>query len=173
VIAEANLPADHTIIFYGDAAANSSLRRNYHALTNVAVVADVNHVVELGPLSYSRAAKGASIHGRVRTQLHIIFDNDRADLRKFVVAHLIAHIAKTICADDDAGVKNHSIADSYAVLDEDIRVNYAVVTDRHAVANLRAGANLRSIADNCAFTDTHKRADENISADFRVAGDYG
>src|ERR1700741_3585618 len=61
VIAKAYLPADHTIIFNRDAAADSGLRRNQDPLADVAVMADVNHVVELRPPANSRAAQGSAI----------------------------------------------------------------------------------------------------------------
>src|SRR5438067_2828405 len=53
VIAEANLTADHAIIFDGNAAADPRLRGDHHALANVAVVTDVHHVVELGSFADS------------------------------------------------------------------------------------------------------------------------
>src|SRR6188474_3366449 len=47
VIAESHLSANHGVVFDHDTAADSRLRRNHDALANVAVVPDVDHVVEL------------------------------------------------------------------------------------------------------------------------------
>src|SRR4051812_11262063 len=54
MIAEAHLSADHAIIFDGDAAADAGLRRDHHALANIAVVTDVDHVIELRALADAR-----------------------------------------------------------------------------------------------------------------------
>ena len=146
MIAEANLPSNHTIILDCNAAADSSLRRDHDMLTNVAVVPDVNHIVELGTLPYSGAAQCTSINRRVSAQFHIVFDYDRADLWKFVIAHLIAHIAKAISAYNYARMKYHAIADRDAIFNENIRMNHAIIADPHVVSNLCPGANLRPIA---------------------------
>src|SRR5438270_1883873 len=55
MITESDLPANHAIVFDCDAATDSRLRGDDDALADIAVVPDVNHVIELCSTAYSRA----------------------------------------------------------------------------------------------------------------------
>src|SRR5712691_5868164 len=57
VIAKADLSANHAIVFDRHAAADTGLRRDHNPLANVAVVADVDHVVDLSASANARAAQ--------------------------------------------------------------------------------------------------------------------
>src|SRR2546421_7941726 len=61
VIAETNLAADEAVIFDGDTAANPGLRGNHYALSDVAVVSHMDHVVELRSFPNSRTTERATI----------------------------------------------------------------------------------------------------------------
>ena len=138
MIAETHLAADDAIIFDRDAAADPGLRGNHHACADIAVVSDMDHIVQLGSFSNPSATERAAIDSRVGAQLDVVFDDDRADLRKFVVTHVSAHISKTVSANDNSGMQNHAVTDHHAILNENIRMNYAVRADRHLIADFRA-----------------------------------
>src|SRR5437588_5756423 len=148
VVAESDLTANHAVIFNRHAAADSGLRRDHHPLSNVAVMTDMNHIIEFRAASDSRSSQRAPIDAGVRAQLNIIFNDDRTDLRKFVIAQVAAHVPEPIGADDNPRVENHSIANGHSVFDENIRMNNAVSTDSYMVADFCARANLRTLA-NC------------------------
>src|SRR5438105_4551193 len=56
VIAKADLTANHAIVFYSDAAADTRLRGDHDVLADVTVVTDMDHVVQLCSFSNPRAA---------------------------------------------------------------------------------------------------------------------
>src|SRR5205085_11994394 len=128
------LPADDAVIFDGDAAADPGLRGNHHALSDVAVMSYMDHVVELRSLTNSRTAECAPIDGRVRAQLDVVFDHDSADLRKLVMTHIAANITKAVAANDNAPVQNDPVTDRYAVFNDNIRVDKAVRPDDDVLA---------------------------------------
>src|SRR5882724_5959849 len=166
VIAKADLSADDAIIFNGNAAADAGLGRDHDAFTDVAVVSDVDHVVDLRPTPDTRATQRRAIYAGVCSQFDVVFDYHCADLGKLVVTHFTAHIAKTICADNDPGMQEDSAAYGDAVFEENIRMNHAIAADPDVVPDFCAGANLRSVANDGVLTDADKRTDENVSADF-------
>src|SRR5262245_10551551 len=173
VIAETHLSADHAIIFNCDAAADSGLCGDHHPLANIAVVSDMNHVVELCAFSNPGAAQRAAIDRRVRADLNVVFDGNCADLRKLVIAHVAAHISETIGADDDTSVDNHSIADCDAVFNEDIWMDNAVRPDYHVFPDLGASAYLSSGTDARVLADAHESSDENLQRDISSIRNHG
>lgn len=172
VIAEPNLAADDAIIFDGDAAADSGLRGNHHALSDVAVVSHMDHVVELRSFTNSRTTERATIDSRVRTQLDVVFDNDCANLRKLVVTHVAANITKAVGANDNSRVQNDSVADCHAVFNENIRMDNAVRADADVIADFSSSSNLRSITNRRILANANERADKDVAADLCLCGDY-
>src|SRR6266567_2006479 len=158
VIAEADLPANHAIIFNRHAAADAGLCCNHHPLANVAVMTYMNQVVDLRAFADSRATQSRAIDAGVRAQLNIVFNDNRADLRKLVIAHVAAHVPKPIGADDYAGVKNDPVTNRDAVLEKNIWMDQAISADSDVIADFRAGANLRSCADGRSLANANIRA---------------
>src|SRR2546423_13050612 len=108
MIAEANLSADNAVIFNRDTAADSGLGGAHAPFATIAVVPDVNHVIELRSFANSSAAERAAIDRGIGAQLDIVFNNDRANLRKLVITDVAANIPEAIRADDDAGMQNYA-----------------------------------------------------------------
>src|SRR5258707_9381204 len=69
VIAKANLSTNHSVVFNHHSAANTRLSSDHHALTNVAVVTHVNHVVQFGAAADTSATESRAIHARVGSEL--------------------------------------------------------------------------------------------------------
>src|ERR1041385_3022061 len=94
VITEPNLPTNHSIVFDYNATTNSRLRCDHYPLPDVAVVTNVNHVIDLRPAPNSRPPQSRTVHTSVRSQLHIIFDHDCANLWKLVIARSEEHTSE-------------------------------------------------------------------------------
>src|SRR5258705_227816 len=109
VIAKANLSTNHRVVFNHHTAADTRLGSDHHALTNVAVVTHVNHVVQFGTAADTSTTESRAIHARVGSELDVVFNDHAADLRKLVVAHVISHIAKTIGPTTNSNVANHDV----------------------------------------------------------------
>src|SRR6266568_7080247 len=142
VIAEPDLPANHAIIFNRHAAADAGLCCNHHPLSNVAVMTDVDHIIQFCSFANACAPQRPAIDARVRAQFDVVFDNDRADLRKFVITHVAANVAEAVGADDYAGMKNDPITNRHSVFEKYVWMNHAIVADLDVVANLRASTDL-------------------------------
>ena len=63
-------------------AGDAGKRDQDHVFANVAVVADVNQVVDLDPAADARLAQRPAVDGRVGADLHVVFDHQRALLRE-------------------------------------------------------------------------------------------
>src|SRR4051812_24384275 len=96
MVPETNLPADYSVVFDHHTAADSRLRRNHNALADVAVVADVDHVVELRAAPDARATERRAIDAGVRAELNVVFDHNGSDLWKLVIAVIVPHVTKTV-----------------------------------------------------------------------------
>src|SRR5713226_466964 len=121
---------------------------------------DVHQVVELRTATDARTAQRASIHAGVRTQFDVVFNDHGSDLRKLVVALLVADITKTVCANDYTGMQDHSIANGDVVIDHDVRMNDTLAAHNDVVANTYSGQDLRPDSDSAVLTDGHVRTDE-------------
>src|ERR1700736_130027 len=130
MIAETDLTPDYAVVFNSDAAADAGLCGNHDSFANVAVVAHMDHVVELCAATDPRAPQGCAIDTSIRAQLDLVFDEDGADLRKFVIAHVVAHITESIRAETNTGVQNHSITDPHAVVKNDVWMQDTFAADR-------------------------------------------
>src|SRR6185436_9978899 len=162
-----DLPADHAIVFDGDAAADSGLGRNDYALPDVTVVANVHHVVQLRAAADSRASQRGAIDAGLSAQFDLVFNYHRADLGKLVMTLLIANIAETIGADHDSGMKNHAVSNGHVVVNHDVRMNHAIAADGDMVANAGPRVDLRAAADLCLVSDG------NIGSDIGGQSDVG
>ena len=160
VIAESYLAADNAVVFDNDAAADAGLPGNDNALADIAVVTDVNQVVEFRAPADARTAQRSAIHTGVRAQLDLVFDHYGADLREFMVALVVAHKAKPVRADHHAGMQNHSIPDGHVVIDDDVGMDDTVAVNLNVVSDAGPGMNLRAHVDAAVFTDGNVRADE-------------
>src|SRR5262245_46938887 len=171
MVAETNLTSNHAIIFNRNAAANAGLRRDHDSLSDITVVPDVDHVVQLGAFSDSGPSERPAIDRCVGAQLNIIFDYHRSDLRKLVITHVTPNIAKAVGSDDYSSMQDHAMANRHAVLQKNVRMNDTVVTDGYVIADFSTGADLSPIADNRAFAYANKGADENVFTDLGVSCD--
>ena len=116
-------------------------------------VGDLDEVVDLGAGADARLADGRPIDRRVRADLHVVFDDDAADLRDLLVGAVAAmREAEAVAADDGAVLQDDAVADTNTLADRDVGVDDAVV------ANLRKAS------------DRHVRVHDGACADPRALG---
>src|SRR5581483_10666593 len=92
------LTADHGVVSDCDAAGKTSLRSDHYVSADIAVVRDVNQIVQLGALTNARDSEGSAVYATVRANLHVVFDFDSSDLRKFFIAIIGKREAEAIRA---------------------------------------------------------------------------
>src|SRR3954468_2572115 len=141
-------------IFPYPCAAGDSRASGYSGMgTDMAVVANLDLIVQFHAFFDDGIVQRSTVDGRVCTDLNIIADDDAADLWNFKPASFIHRHAKTICANDYAGMQNDALSD------------FAFMIDSDAGMQSRTGSNTSILADETVC------ADHNLVADFRAAFD--
>src|SRR5262245_24559162 len=98
MIAHTNLASDNAVVLDDCAAGDACLRSDDNSFSDLDVVRYLHKVIDLCSFADSRFAKGTAINTSVRSDLDIVLDNNRADLRELVIdAIFIGHIAESIC----------------------------------------------------------------------------
>ena len=67
-----------------------------------------------------RVRPSAARSTRVRAELDVVLDHHRADLRKLVIALVVAHVTKSVRADANGRMQDDAIADCDAVVQHDV-----------------------------------------------------
>src|SRR5690348_7063234 len=139
--------------------------------TYLHVVADLYEVIDLGASANARGGKLRAIDADAGADFHIVLDNDRADLRNFLVLRPVPPIAKTVRPQDAAGMDDHALADREAFAECNVGEQLAVIADGDIVADINAGVQDAAGADAGALADEDERADGDISLQRRRFGD--
>ena len=88
------------------------MRDDEHVFPDIAVVCDLDVIVDLGATADTGLVEGRAINGRVRPDLDIVFEHHAAAMRhRRRPPRSVRHIPKTISADHDAGLQDNSISD--------------------------------------------------------------
>src|SRR5581483_7518598 len=103
------------------------------------------------PSHFERAA----VDGRIRPDLHVIFNFEFAHLRElFISAALsVTHVSETVAAEHRARMNDHAIANRRVRINRDPRINFAALPDAHTVADDATRADPGVITDACFITD--------------------
>ena len=104
---------------------------NDYVPPDLAIVSDVNHVVELRALANTRNAQGCAVHTGVRTDLDVVFHLNGTDLRELLVVVLNHREAESICPDYTPGMEQNTRTDPDAVIQRDIRSKNGTAPDAH------------------------------------------
>ena len=95
---------------------DADLRRHQHVAADGDAVGDLHQVVDLRARLDARLANRRPIDRRVGAQLHLVFDDDRGDLRNLLVrAVAAAHEAVAVAADHHAVLQDDAIAERDAL----------------------------------------------------------
>ena len=110
--ADADLPAEHHVVFDVRAAGDAHLRRHQHVAADGHAVRDLHQVVDLRARFDARLADRRAIDRGVRAELHVVFDDHGGDLRDLLVrAVAAADESVAVAADDDAVLQDDAVAD--------------------------------------------------------------
>src|SRR5215469_13564450 len=86
VIGNSNLPADDHLVLDHGAAGDPGLCSDHDILTNVDVVSHMHEVINFRSAADASYVQGATIYGRVRADLDVIFDLQASNLGEFFVS---------------------------------------------------------------------------------------
>src|SRR5258705_13071759 len=173
VIAKANLSTNHRVVFNHHTDGDARLSSDHQALSNVAVVTYVNHVVQFGAAADASATESRAIHAGIGSELDIVFNDHGADLRKLVVAHVISHIAKTIGSNTNANVENHAVAERDSVIQNYVGMENTFVSHRDIRTNYRTCFDSCVGADTRVFSNTNLRTNKCCQGDVSGFCNYG
>jgi hypothetical protein len=112
MIAYAHLAGHNHIVFDGHAAGKAGLRGDDYILSDLAVVADVDEVVDFRSAADSCFVQGSAVNSRVSADFYIVFDYKASDLGGLLVTSglLVADIAETLAAEDGSGLHDDPVA---------------------------------------------------------------
>src|SRR5688572_32653279 len=97
--------------------------------TDAAVVGDHDEVVELHALLDHRVLEGAAVDDGVRADLHVVADDDAAELRHFHPGAFLRRVTEAIAAHHRARLHDAALAQAHAWADDDARHQAAVIAD--------------------------------------------
>src|SRR5215831_11789454 len=175
MIGNAHLPTNDYGVFYDRAAGNPSLRRNHHVFTNVHIVTHVDQVIDLGSAADACDIERPAIHGGIRTDLHVVFNQQAPDLGELFISpgHVVAHIAETIAAQHRTGMDHNAVSQLRARINRDVRVNHAVASDANPVADYSSSPYAGEFPDSHILLNDGASADGKVSAQLRSRIDDG
>ena len=156
------LSAKHTPFAYLGTAGYTHLCRHHCVGTDVGVVGNLNHIVELHALANIGRAHGRAVNASVGTNLHIILDGNDTDLRNLVVSIRTWSEAEAISTDDATCMKSHVIAELTAVINGYVRVDEGILAHLHTLADVSVRINLATFAYLCAIADIGESTDIDI-----------
>ena len=161
VVANADLSSHDDVVFDRDAAGEAGLGGDDYIFSELAVVADVNEIIDFCALADASFVEGSAVDGRVGSDFDVVFEDETADLRGLLVASClrVADVAEAFTAEDGSGLDDDAIAKMDCGIDGDVGVDAAVRSDRDIVADYCAGADGGFIFDSYVFSDYGAGAD--------------
>ena len=132
-------------------------------LADFHVVRDLDEIINLRALADDGRAERAAVNRHVRADLHVIADDDVANLRNFAVDAAVQHVAESVRADDRAGVDADAMADFRARINCHVRkqihvvAELRIVADKIAALQNRVRANLHALAHGAMRPDVRRR----------------
>ena len=96
---------------------------------DVAVVADVDEVVDLGSAADAGLLERAAVDGGVGADFDVVFDEEGSLLRELGVGAGggVADVAEAVCTEDCAGVDDDAVAEGGAGVEDGAGIDAAVV----------------------------------------------
>ena len=163
---EARLAAHHHEVAELGGAGNARLADDDAMPADHHVVADLHEVIDLGALADHRVLERAAVDAAVGADLHVVLDDDAADLRHLEVT-LAAHgEAEAVLADPHARMQDDAVAHQ-RVRDARPGADVAAPADRHAVAHHGARRHHRAAPDLGLAADDGAGLDANVALQHR------
>jgi hypothetical protein len=138
--------------------------------SDLAIVADLNQVVDFGAVADARRFKRTAINSRARANFNIIPDFNMAKLRDFVMPAIVKSVAKSVGADHGVRVDSDSISNNRAVVENGVGIKSHIVAEPTMTSNHSACKDSAASADGAPFADECKWKDAAIgpNADRRM-----
>ena len=111
VVGNSNPAAHLDIVPDRDRAGNPGVGRHHAMTADLAIVPDLDKIIDFGALADHGIADRAAVDRRVRDDLDVVLDDDPADLRNFSIAGRAAQKAKAILSDAHARMDHDAVAD--------------------------------------------------------------
>jgi hypothetical protein len=156
------LAADDGVIADRDAAGETGLRSDDDMLADVAIVRDVNEIIELDAVGDAGDAEGRSIDAAVSADLDVVADLDGANLWELFVTVSGQSEAEAIGAENASGMHNDASTDMDGVVDGYVCMYCGSVFNDHALADAAA------VANGAAMFDARFVANDDVSTDETV-----
>ena len=152
VTGDTGLAAHRDVMAERGGAGDSDLGHDQPVGADAGIVPDRNQVAQFGATADDRAANRCPVDRRVRADLHVIFENDIADLRdlvmhNFAAGSLMRGEAVPVLANACVGMHGHAIAENAIVIDHGIWIEDAVAADCRRWARRRRRGTARCSAD--------------------------
>jgi len=155
VIPKPDLASNYTIVIDKYTPTNPRLRRNHDALANIAVMAHVDHVVELRPATNPRTPKRRTVDTRVRTNLDIVFNHNRPNLRKLLITQIVSHVTKPIRTNTNTRMQYHTASNRHTVIQHNVRMNHTIIPNQNIRTKHHPRLQPRVRPDARILTNTH------------------
>src|SRR4051812_19365699 len=124
---ETTLAGDGDVIAKLRRAGDADLRNKQAMFSDFHIVPDLDEVINLSPLTYHRFTKRGPIDRSSRADLDVVFNSNNSNLRDLVMFAAMSREAVTVGAEDNPAMNDAAVANPRAVVNDDIRINDAVV----------------------------------------------
>ena len=179
MVGNADLTGKHGISFDGDAAGEAGLSRDHHIFPDLAVVTDVDKIVDFRSPADAGYVERAPVDGGVGADFYIVADLQTAHLGKLLVTAGggIADISEAVASQHGAGVEENPVTDADTGVESHIREELAVIADARVLADNAAGAdssvasNHGIPADDDSFSNGYALSQPGLGMDDRTAMD--
>src|SRR5438046_1220925 len=170
MLADSDLSPDHAVGSQHRAPGNARLRCNDGVLADLNVVGNLDKIVELHTAANDGRFERAAIDTSVGADLDVIFDNNLAHLRKFHMGVAVFHKPETVCADYRASMNDDAVSNFNTLVNDDSRIERAVVADPRALPDVAAGIDYSSASNRRTGFKHSAGADFHTLANHRVRG---
>jgi hypothetical protein len=167
MIDDPNSAAQHDSLADSGTSSYADLRRNNRILPDNDIVRDLHQVVDFATFADDGSPQCGSVDGRVSPDLDIVLYFNDAHLRYFKPLIPLPRIAKTVAADNHPGMQCDSVSDAAAVVDDDIRMNHAILADRHVLSENHTWMKYRAGSDPDSLADKNARENRYLGCQIR------
>src|SRR5216683_5328114 len=157
MVRNADLTRDHDVIARGAGACDSHLTDQQVVSPDLAVVADLHEIIDLGAFANDRGLERAAVDGGAGADFHVIADLHMAELRDFVVASVMQAIAESVRADHRAGMDRDAMTQNGAVIKDGMRIESDIISKPAKSADYRSVFNSSDGDHRASFSDASER----------------
>jgi hypothetical protein len=129
---------------------------------DLAIVSDLNQVVDFGACPDTRGFKGAAIYGGASADFNVVADFHMAQLRNFVMSAIVKPVAEAIGANHGIRVNSDSISENCAIVEDRVGIKGDILAEAAMTPYHDAGMDAAALADGAPFTDECEWKDADI-----------